>query len=596
MFLIAPSPKSWHAEMSSPSSKTSPEVPIAGGGEAASSAVVRSALWAAWGDAVGFPLELRGSRDASPEMASGQVTRAAAWNRRVGGRFGPTVELPAGTYSDDTQLRLAVCRCIRASGRFDLEAFSKIELPVFLSYGLGAGRGTRAAAQGLKRRSVRWSTNFYDERGVRYVDGGGNGAAMRIQPHVWAARGSGPDRYLPGCLRDAVTTHGHPRGILGAALHALALGSALRDSELPAPSRWRDMARYLERVPGLMGDDEELADRWLPARERATGQDWQQAVGTAVEELEGQLAQAARFAEGGDDGSPAVVYARLAQELGGLDPATRGAGTVSAVLSMWLAWVSRDDPAGGVLTAAALSGSDTDTVATMVGALLGTRASDEPPGPLLDDELHRREAERLDRVSRAEVVDDFPHPDPLRWQPPRTLSDAVGTTDDGLAVAGLGPAVEQGPVERGQHTEQVGWQWLLTGYGQTLLVKRRLELQPVPGYAAGRPRVARATDLKAQRELFHSLPTEQSQELPAAVEDGVALLVRQRFERVLMARLLVHYASGAEGVDKAASFGRLVAQAWRSSSDRAPGRAGSEPAGARRAQRPGVHSQPGSRP
>lgn len=551
--------------MSLPSTRPHPlqEEDVARSDKSSSSPVVRSALWAAWGDAVGFPMELRGSRGAPPEVAGGKMTGPVAWRRRVGGRFGPTVELPAGIYSDDTQLRLAVSRCIRASGRFDLEAFSKIELPVFLSYELGAGRGTKAAARGLGRRSVRWSSNFYDERGARFVEGGGNGAAMRIQPHVWAAREFAPARYLPLCLRDAVATHGHPRGVLGAAFHALSLGSALREGGLPAPSRWRDMARYLERVDGLMADDEPLADRWLPTWERSTGRPWKEAVRTTVEEMEGQLAQAAQMAERANGLSPEASYEQLARELGGLAPATRGSGAVSAVLALWLAWTHRDDPIAGPLVAANLSGSDTDTVATMTGALLGVVATAEPPGEIQDLELHRREADRLDRLREGEPVDDFAHPDTLRWQPPRTLSDALGATDDGLAVAGLGRVTELGPVKPGQGKEEVGWQWVRADYGQTLLIKRRLELQPLPEHAAARPRTTARVVAGKQQELFEAASATRKGELPSAVEDGVSLLVRERFERALMARLLTYYASEPDGVERAAMFGRLVAQALR---------------------------------
>jgi hypothetical protein len=81
------------------------------------------------------------------------------WRRRVGGQFGVTVDLPAGAISDDTQLRLATCRSMLPDGSFDVETFSKIELPVWLAYALGAGRGSRAAATHLVRRDATWASN-----------------------------------------------------------------------------------------------------------------------------------------------------------------------------------------------------------------------------------------------------------------------------------------------------------------------------------------------------------------------------------------------------------------------------------------------------
>src|SRR5690348_8353752 len=79
-----------------------------------SSPVVRSALWAAWGDALGFPTELtRSGQSLQGRLGADEVSIPTAWKRRVGGRFGVETELPAGTYSDDTQLRLSVARSIR---------------------------------------------------------------------------------------------------------------------------------------------------------------------------------------------------------------------------------------------------------------------------------------------------------------------------------------------------------------------------------------------------------------------------------------------------------------------------------------------------
>jgi ADP-ribosylglycohydrolase len=119
------------------------------------------------------------------------------WRRRIGGKFGVEIDLPAGVYSDDTQLRLATARAIRGSGRFDVEAFSKIELPVFLAYELGAGRGTRSAAAELGKRSVRWSNNLFDRNGADYVAGGGNGAAMRTHSSARLVEFQPPTRQLP---------------------------------------------------------------------------------------------------------------------------------------------------------------------------------------------------------------------------------------------------------------------------------------------------------------------------------------------------------------------------------------------------------------
>ena len=101
--------------------------------------VRRSALWAAYGDALGWISELVDEKGLSRRTLGKPLRHPIGWKRRIGGRAGITVDLPVGCYSDDTQLRLATARSIRPDG-FDVEAFSKVELPVWPSYALGGGR------------------------------------------------------------------------------------------------------------------------------------------------------------------------------------------------------------------------------------------------------------------------------------------------------------------------------------------------------------------------------------------------------------------------------------------------------------------------
>src|ERR1700722_2618082 len=109
-------------------------------------ATINSATWAAYGDALGFITELADEERVRHRTNGVAVNAPVEWNRKIGGQFGLSLKLPAGTYSDDTQLRLATSRSIRGDGTFDVEAFSKVELPIWLSYSLGAGLGTKAAA------------------------------------------------------------------------------------------------------------------------------------------------------------------------------------------------------------------------------------------------------------------------------------------------------------------------------------------------------------------------------------------------------------------------------------------------------------------
>lgn len=480
--------------------------------------------------------------------------------------MGPTVEMAAGTYSDDTQLRMAVARCIREPGRFDVEAFSKIELPVFLSYELGAGRGTKSAARALRKRTARWYSNFYDKPTV-YVDGGGNGAAMRIQPHVWAAPSARPDSYLPAVLRDTVSTHGHPRAILGSALHAIALGSALHQQQLPEPGRWAGMIDYLEKLPGLLGADEQLRGRWLPQFNERAGTAFDDALSGARRELQRHAAVAADLAlDSGHDVERR--YDQLLRSVGGFDPKSRGAGDSSALLALWLAWCGAQQPAATIALAAGALGSDTDTVATMAGALLGAVADHEPEAPIADRDLHVAEARRLHRLSQGEQTTSFAHPDLLHWEPPASLSDALGTIDGAPAIAGLGPVTLESDLI---HGKQGSWQWVRTQYGQRLLIKRRDELVELPEHAHPRPRALTArrpppaaqSTLPAAPDLTPPAVAQSDRELPGEPEQGALLAARERFDARLVGILWRHYASSPQGgAAKAAYFAARAAELY----------------------------------
>ena len=183
--------------------------------------VARSALWAAYGDALGWISELTDATGLERRTGGVPLDKPIAWKRRIGGRSGVTVMLPRGCYSDDTQLRLATGRAIRSDG-FDIEAFAKVELPLWLSYGLGGGKSTSAAAVQLGQKNPTWWSNRFKG----WTHSGGNGAAMRIQPHVWTAQTpSDPESYLPDVVRNSVCTHSHPTGLVGAVFHALCRGA-----------------------------------------------------------------------------------------------------------------------------------------------------------------------------------------------------------------------------------------------------------------------------------------------------------------------------------------------------------------------------------
>lgn len=69
--------------------------------------------------------------------------------------------------------------------------------------------------------------------------------------------------------------------------------------------------------------------------------------------------------------------AEVLLSVGALDRSTNGAGTVNAAAAAYLASRYAVSPRNGVLAAATAKGADTDTLASIVGSVLGSLAGDE---------------------------------------------------------------------------------------------------------------------------------------------------------------------------------------------------------------------------
>ena len=430
---------------------------------------VCSSLWAAAGDALGWITELtHGTRGLIRRAGVSRIIEPVSWKRVIGGRSGPTVLLPPGTYSDDTQLRLAVSRSIRGDGSFDVEAFAKVEIAVWPSYALGAGIGSTAAAVNLSRRRTTWFSNFYVTEKTRYVDSGGNGAAMRIQPHVWSTP-SGANRLLRSVLRDALVTHGHVHAFCGAIFHALCLDSAIRSCDVPRPADW---AKYIDRfqeVPSLIADDPELSAFWLPG--------WEAAAGVTISEATSRLRDEAR--RDADtvaslvDTSDLNSYSQALNQIGCLTSEFRGSGFKTALAAAALAQFYDNFELEECLEAAANElDSDTDTIATMAGALLGAVSRSIPSWPIQDREYITQEAVRLSAIACGQIRDSFSYPDVGHWIPPSRTGEPIGWLDDRMAIAGLGDLT---PLGTQYSTNKHVWEWCALSFGQTILARRRTD-------------------------------------------------------------------------------------------------------------------------
>ncbi|MCG2775872.1 MAG: ADP-ribosylglycohydrolase family protein [Desulfobacterales bacterium] len=532
-------------------------------------AVKRSALWAAYGDALGYITELTDEKGLKWRAGTARITTTVPWKRKIGGRFGVIVELPAGCYSDDTQLRLATCRAIRGDGKFDVEAFAKVEVPVWLSYALGAGRGSKAAAVSLTRRDAAWTNNFFDNKTARYIDCGGNGAAMRIQPHVWAAIDrSNIETFLPDVIRNAICTHGHSRGILGAVFHALCLAYTLQHKKIPGANEWQDFVDCFRHVPELILKDSELHDFWLPTWEQSSGRN----IKASFNDVAGECLKDIDLIREMTKNDPASHYANIVKGTGAMSPQYRGSGTKTAILAVALAWIYKHSPKEAIEVAANLIGSDTDTIATMSGAIIGAAADEYPPGEICDEIYIKEEASRLCAISHKQKTKSFTYPDLLKWNVSSAQSDFVGTEHGRLAVSGLGYVETLGTSYEQKGKNGAVWQWLQLATGQQIFAKRRLKPVVIPitnlplqvekedairQHSEGAQ--ASLFDIGRKKEVQRPAPQKQLLTLDQATKQAI----NSGFNPALIGRMLLEFSECEDGIELAMGFSAIIAKARR---------------------------------
>jgi ADP-ribosylglycohydrolase len=318
------------------------------------------------GDALGWPTEfIDPERTRKPQFEL-PVSDFIQWRKVVGGKWWGYEEIIApGDYSDDTQLALAIARCISEIGAFEPERFAYEELPLWLHYERGGGRSVKTAARKLIGKNAYWLRNFYKRAELDYRDAGANGAAMRNLPIALASVGE-ESQMIKDSFLNAIITHGHPRAIIGTILFGLAVRYALTSSGRPTAETLIEFLRSgIERIGSVVVNDDRIV-RWIHdwdnqdhGKEISFRLIFNKTRQEAFNNLEGirQLMHKA----------PITYY----DFVGALNPATKGSGlaTVSIAIYLFLKYV--DQPEKALTTAVNTFGSDTDTIAVFLGALLG---------------------------------------------------------------------------------------------------------------------------------------------------------------------------------------------------------------------------------
>ena len=220
-------------------------------------------LWSAYADALGFITELADAAEVRRRIGSSAVVGLVPWNAPVGGKFGVDLELPKGCYSDDTQLRLATCRAIGAMARLMLMSSLRLSCPVCHHLRAGCGRGTKGQPNRLEGGISR-SGNFFDTGTVVTL------MVVATEPRCGFSPMCGqhdPDQrdsdVVRNIIRNAVITHGHPRGILGEVFHGLCLLHSINERAIPSIEAWRGILNKARYTAKIIRSDDTLATLWV---------------------------------------------------------------------------------------------------------------------------------------------------------------------------------------------------------------------------------------------------------------------------------------------------------------------------------------------
>nr|PMJ83929.1 hypothetical protein BCU13_18075 [Vibrio lentus] len=528
--------------------------------------IVHSALWAAYGDALGFITELADKKMVTKRTGLTKIVELVDWKRKVGGMYGPLISLPKGAYSDDTQLRLATSRSINCDYYFSINAFSKIELPVWSVYALGAGIGSKIAASALAKRNVAWFSNFYDGKS-KYVNSGGNGAVMRIQPHVWACRSpENPELFISDVIRNSLTTHGHPRAIAGSVFHALTIAYVLSKEKLPDIESANVFNQWTKEIPRIIKQDINLSTAWVPLFESQFGK----TLDEAYEEVYVEIAELIQtLSKWKDSDSPS--YATLVDVLDLTNVKIRGSGTLTAIAALAASTI-KEDLTSLMVTIVNALGTDTDSIATMVGAIRGILDDSMPPQDVQDQAYIVQDAQRLHRIANNNEGNNYLYPDAMSWKVPTSTLDYVASYKGELVFPPFGVVTPQQETFSSNNTESYDYhyQWVSSSFGQSFLAKIRSSqsIREIDNHQALdilEPN-KKIESIKPQLEI--DLSSAESTNTPRAASNGkidlddlTSLAIAKNFDPTTIGNHLISVTHSELGVNGAIAYSAIISKA-----------------------------------
>lgn len=331
-------------------------------------------LGAAVGDALGWPQEPEAKRIDKKNFSQTEVLNNGfqQWTRKSGGQYYPHQDvILAGEYSDDTQLILCTARSL-FYGESWWHHLTKRELPTWTCYERGGGGATKRAAQQWLAGIEPWSSSDKDK--TRYFNAGGNGVAMRILPHcVLEVSENNFEKIAKNIIANGVTTHGHPRALVGALAYSFALWIALRETNT------LEYGAIIEKVLSevnrwsTLHDLNDICPTWKNSALKITNGQYDKSWQSTTEEM----LQLLKLCQAGMKQGAISVEREILTQLGCFNKSVKGAGTVSAAAAIFLASRFAVNPFHGLLEAGFAHNADTDTIASMTGGILGAIAGIE---------------------------------------------------------------------------------------------------------------------------------------------------------------------------------------------------------------------------
>ena len=329
--------------------------------------------------------------------------------------------------------------------------------------------------------------------------------------------------------------------------------------------------------------DKDLLFYWLPHWEEESQKSIKQAITQSIEELREDIGFVERtLTKAKDKEQRGATYVELVGQLGCLRKEQVGSAPKTALLASYLSYVFQDSPKDGLIHAANLLGSDTDTIGTMAGALLGVIAKNDPPEKVADMEYMVEESERLHRIGEGQRMRSHAYPDMLYWKPSRTQLDVVGQYKERWIVQGLGEARPGEIVARQGGKYPCTWQWFCLEFGQSILVRRRtkpraftrdnlqLNITTQGSDANASTSVVQMrkegvnTHMSKQNELWNKGERTDIRETPdLTVDVATDNSIRSDFQEEVVGRMLMKLAEQEDGIEKSIAFAAIIAKAKR---------------------------------